>query len=376
MKLSEVTSGTPLKLSQISRLPAEPGYTTSSGLPSERATALRETIVGPESGTQSDWFKKQQSIETRLRAQGQTDAQIEANPEWQEASKNLSRAVSAGTTGMALGSATADVLPLGIAARAGAEKIGGALADTGVGRFISRISPGATRRAEQGITNIATPTGKLDPLGNQILQDTVGGEYATLYDKRASMLGRAAHISDENERRTAFREIYQSPDFKALRDFENTPLGKKLTATTGRYSEVTKADPSKIPDMVFDTPQSVRDFRQLLKGNQAQVEQYAKRYAAESLHNVMPERSLDPNPFHSQAARLSEAVDKWMKSPKQEWLNETPETKKAIEQFAQGLRDTAKAQQAFRYGVTGLGAGALFEEGFHPWSWLRSVLGL
>lgn len=335
---------------------------------SPRAEALRETIVGPGISSR-EAFSAQQKIEQDLREQGKTDTEIQSDPNWQQAAKATSRAVSAEGTAMATMGGTelvaGEIVPLV------ASRIGQAAKET-----ISPVLPGATRRAEEALAKIAVPTGKFDPLGQQILKETVGGEYSTLYDQRASLLGRAAHIADEDERRKAFREIYQSPDFAALRKFEQTPLGKKLTATTGRYSEVVKADPAKIPDMVFDTPQSVRDFRQLLGGDQTRVEEFARRYAAEAINKRLPEKGFEFRLFQSQASQASRAVDAWLKDPKQEWLDEVPETKAAAEQFAQGLRDAAKAQQIFRFGVLGLGAGTLFEEGFHPWSWLRSGLGL
>ena len=158
-------------------------------------------------------------------------------------------------------------------------------------------------------------------------------------------------------------------------DFEQSPLGKKLTATTGRYSEVIKADPAKIPHMVFDTPQSVRDFRMLLSGDQKKVEDYARQYAAESIHAIMPERSIEVNPFKSQSGKMAEAVNAWLKSPQQEWLNEVPQTKAAVQNFAQGLTDTAKAQAKLKLGIFGLATGGLFEAGFHPWSWLKGLAG-
>ena len=355
-------------------LPAEPGYATSGALPSPNAQALKETITGPaEGGSQEDWFNTQQSIEKQLRAQGMTDEQIVENTEWQKAAHNLNRSVMSANTSTAMGAAGGDIAEAG-AARVLAP-VGKALAPAWDAVSHSRIAPGATTRATGALKKIAAPTGKLDPLGQDILAATTGGDYATLYDERASLLGRAAHIVDEDQRRKAFRDIYQSSLFKTLRDFEQSPLGKKLTATTGRYSEVIKADPAKIPHMVFDTPQSVRDFRMLLGGDQKKVEDYARQYAAESIHAVLPERSIEVNPFKSQSGRMAEAVNAWLKSPQQEWLNEVPQTKAAVENFAQGLTDTAKAQAKLRLGVFGLGTGALFEEGFHPWSWVKGLAG-
>ena len=83
----------------------------------------------------------------------------------------------------------------------------------------------------------------------------------------------------------------------------------------------------------------------------------------------LPERSIEVNPFKSQSGRMAEAVNAWLKSPQQEWLNEVPQTKAAVQNFAQGLTDTAKAQAKLKLGIFGLATGGLFEEGFHPWSW-------
>jgi hypothetical protein len=71
----------------------------------QRAQGIRETITGPSQGGQLDWFKQQQGIENQLRAQGMKDSEIEQNPQWQEASRNLSRSVSAGATSTAIGEA-------------------------------------------------------------------------------------------------------------------------------------------------------------------------------------------------------------------------------------------------------------------------------
>lgn len=237
--------------------------------------------------------------------------------------------------------------------------------------FVSRVLPGATKKATEAISEVAAPTGKFDPMGSEILSKTVGGEYSKLYDARASLLGRAAHVADENDRRRAFRDVYQAPEFQTLRDFEGSALGKKLTATTGKYTEITKADPAKIPHMVFDTPQSVRDFRDLLGGDQTHVEQFARRYAAESMNKILPAKTTEIT-MKSQAAKASEAVNKWIRDPKQEWLDEVPETKKAVTQFAQGLDETASAQAKLRYGVAGLGGAGLLGEGWH---WLKSLSG-
>jgi hypothetical protein len=326
------------------------------------------TVASSEIPPGPSWEEAQQKL-IALEKQGVP----KTDPRYQQATREKALGLDRlSTGGLALGGARG----AGPALERGASAVGSAIGDTAMARGVGRILPGASAKAESAIKNIGTPTGKFDPLGSDILQGTVGKEYGPLYDQRASALSRAAHISDEAERTKSFRNIYNDAKYAKLREFENTPLGKKLTATTGRFSEITRADPAKVPNMVFDTPQSVRDFRQLVNGDQTQVEQYARQYAVESINKIIPNKSLEANPFGmGTIGKAAEAVEKWMKSPQQEWLSEVPETKKSVEQFEEGLRDTAKAQRALRIGAFGLAGFGLFEEGFHPWGWVKSFVG-
>lgn len=115
--------------------PAAFGVPTFNPKSNERAQGILETITGPGptgtgadramgalggGGQQQDWFQKQQGIESALRAQGRTDDQIAADPAWQEASKNLSRSVSAGATNTALGEVVGGPVAAGVAKGASA----------------------------------------------------------------------------------------------------------------------------------------------------------------------------------------------------------------------------------------------------------------
>lgn len=148
--------------------PSVRGVPTFDPQGSQRAQALKETITGPETGTQGYWFKRQQQIEKQLRGQGKTDQQIQSDPTWQEAAKNLSRASSAGTTGMAVGAAAGDIAAAPLGAAAGA--IGSTLAHPVssaldaisktpiVGRAIGREAAaariGMQKEATEGVTNL------------------------------------------------------------------------------------------------------------------------------------------------------------------------------------------------------------------------------
>lgn len=96
-------SAAPAPAQAVERLPAAYGVPTFDTSGKERAKGIRETITGPDTGTQQEWFKKQQGIESTLRSQGKTDEQISQDPGWQEAARNLSRSVSAGATQTAIG---------------------------------------------------------------------------------------------------------------------------------------------------------------------------------------------------------------------------------------------------------------------------------
>lgn len=114
--------------------PGVPTFDPKTG--SARAQGILETITGPGptatagdrvsgalgggAGSQQDWFQKQQQIESVLRAQGKTDDAIAQDPGWQEASRNLSRAVSAGATSTALGEVAGAPVAAGIAKGVGA----------------------------------------------------------------------------------------------------------------------------------------------------------------------------------------------------------------------------------------------------------------
>lgn len=105
-----------------SSLPAEPGFATSSALASPRAQAERETITGTSDQSQHQLYTSLEQVSQQLRAAGKTDQEIESDPKWQEAAKNLSRAVSAGETGTA--AMGAGDMVLGGVGAAAAGKIG------------------------------------------------------------------------------------------------------------------------------------------------------------------------------------------------------------------------------------------------------------
>src|ERR1700676_573515 len=82
---------------------APPEKDKGEGEASPRAQALKETITGTSDDDGQALFEKQQGIEKRLRAAGKSDSDIENDPEWQAASKDLSRSISAAGTSTAIG---------------------------------------------------------------------------------------------------------------------------------------------------------------------------------------------------------------------------------------------------------------------------------
>src|ERR1700690_4404313 len=132
---------------------AAPKAANGIGAVSPRAQALKETIVGPGIG-QKEAFTAQQDIEKKLRAEGKSDEEIQNDPTWQASAKNLSRASSATQSSTAIGEAGGAI---GGAALAPLAKLASKAAPIipKAGATISRLLPGATGRAEQGITKIA-----------------------------------------------------------------------------------------------------------------------------------------------------------------------------------------------------------------------------
>lgn len=157
------------------------GYTPSTNS-SPNALALEQTIKGPpQGGGQQEWFTKQKDIETRLRAAGKSDAEIQGDPQWQEAAKAVNRSVMASGTGTALSVAGGEVggpalrLVGGRALEATPPQVKSAIANQigKAGQSVSRLMPGATAKA-QGLVSQIGPVTDIEALGQKMQSDLSG----------------------------------------------------------------------------------------------------------------------------------------------------------------------------------------------------------
>ena len=346
MKLSEI-GGDTVRLSDVpdasaADLPAEPGYTTPSGLASPRAQALRETIVGPQQGGERSWFARQQQIESQLRAQGKTDAEIQSDPQWQEASKNLSRSVSAQQTGMALGAAGGELMPVGQALRAiPAGKIAESMP---LPAAIKNALPGAGQKAVGEVSKIGPVTDR-SVLGERMMKD-LRPNYSARFAERKAELEKVAPADSyigaddatEAKLNAARAKIYKDPKFADLKEFEDSPLGQQIVRKTGKYSHAMKLDPYDLPPKTFRSAQTVRDLRMLLgksyRNPQDAVESFASEHTAQQL--AMQTAGKD-------AKAAAQATEEWI-SKNRAWLNETPVTKALVEHYLDRLQSVAKVQ--------------------------------
>jgi hypothetical protein len=216
--------------------------------------------------------------------------------------------------------------------------------------IVQSIKPGATAEA----------TGKVSTIGPLVADTNEGGtlgqrmmgelrpNYEQLWDARKAALEDAAPSSgyngatpsEQSSMNAARSQIYNSPQYEDLRAFEQNPLGKAISGDTSRWSDVPKLDPQDLPPKAFKSPDSVKNLRTLLGGDQDKVESYASEHAAQEL-----------NPMTNAGQNIStaaNAANKWMIN-NWAWLNEVPETKAAVQNYVQGLQYVAKVQNFARH---------------------------
>lgn len=241
---------------------------------------------------------------------------------------------------------------------------------------ISRLLPGATKRAEQAITKIA-PSFDKDKIGQSVLA-ALRPNYDALYATRSRELAKVGLMEEGPQKTAAFRKVYQDAKYADLREFEDSPLGKKVIATTSRYSDVPKINPKSFMDQAFRSPQDVRDLKQLFKGNQQAVEQTAAQYASSELKGILENAKAtsvtEANPLKSEAGNVATALTRW-RVQNSDWLKEVPATKQVVDDFVDNMVAVAKTQKNFKIAtVAGMTLG-LFEEGYHPFSWVGRLMG-
>lgn len=230
---------------------------------------------------------------------------------------------------------------------------------------VSAVAPGATARATGEISKVGPVTDK-SALGKRMVDD-LRPDYDKAYAMREAELNRVAPGSSyigadeaaQAKLNRARQGVYNDPKFKDLKDFEESRLGKTVTATTGRYSPVPRLDPHNLPQNAFRSADSVSDLRDLLKSKyphpQDAVENFAQEHTANSLFDATRGKDIK---------EAADAGEKWL-ADNRAWLRETPVTKAMAEHFVQRLRTVAKAQSVARpiakgaaYGAAGTATGA------------------
>ena len=195
--------------------------------------------------------------------------------------------------------------------------------------------PGGLEEAEGGLQITEPTAGKVAPSLPKVLQDTLrklrdaaGGKPAEGYDaigqQRAgelanslaeSLRGWEPSLSEADE---AYREASE-----ALQPFK-TPFGKRATTAHTFDYEKLSADPAKLAQEAFSTPEAVRSLVEATGGNRALVEQAAEQHALRELKGKTPE-----------------AMREWLNSKNAEWMAETPAARKAVTETVDRLNLTA-----------------------------------
>ena len=159
--------------------------------------AEAEVVRGPtEGGNTEALFNQQRQIEARLRAAGKNP---ETDSEWQAASKNLSRSVSANQTGTAMWGAGGDLMPIAGAAKAALQK-GGQLVKGAVQ---------GTKPALDAVTQIGSATDK-SVLGQKMFGELKQRMNALLKTRSAAEKElRATYLAEGIPKEGAVANAYQ-----------------------------------------------------------------------------------------------------------------------------------------------------------------------
>lgn len=272
-------------------LPAEPGYATErGGSPAPNAVALRETIVGTSDKPQADLFAAKQEIEKRLRAEGKSDAEIEKNPEWQAASRNLSRSVSAAGSQTAIGAA------LGMLGPEAAPAI-----SKGVSRAVGAMPAAKEAVAKEGASALRTEA--VGQAEKQIGTSTQAAQTPRFVDT----------ASTQAKAKTAAQGITEARAAVAQADTRVTAATQKVTGLKTRLAAADKyAQPGqRSASNVRDLRQQFTDAQKELEAAKAQRE--AKTTALTDATNANKEARSDVttlNRANQQQAAMAKSAQK------------------------------------------------------------------
>lgn len=226
-----------------------------------------------------------------------------------------------------------DAAKLVTAASVGAAPIGraaGAVADVvlpPIGRAASDVLPGGTARARGMVSEIGSPAS-------------------------ASVRGDAIRDALAN-------------DLRALGPGQRTQFEAALKA---RGIDPYNRDAAKLAASVFKSRDNVELLKRLSPEGSEWIERSAGDYAASQLDGITgaTSRSLMPG---RQAAGMADRAERWARQ-NEDWLQATPETRQAVNEYISYLRRTSTTQKVA--GVVGFGT-FLSESGGIPW-WIRHFL--
>lgn len=261
MKLSEIQSDAPqaMKLSQIPDMPPRaPGVSDEDV---RRAQAAGEVVTGPpkELGNTGTLFNRKEAIEAQLRSEGKD---IENDPQWREATKNLARSVSAGETNTAMWSAGGDLLPVAQ----------GAKALFGKGTELAKSAYQGIKPAQQAVSNIGLASDR-SVLGGKMFRDLKSRMDSLLKTRSAAEKSlRADYLAEgipkEGEIATSYR------DFLAEKFGQNQhPVQKKLIEESAKNVE---GHPS-IETLIIEK----RRLEEIASGDMAEYGAVQKKLASE-----------------------------------------------------------------------------------------------
>lgn len=241
---------------------------------------------------------------------------------------------------------------------------------------VGRVLPGATRRAEEKISDLGPSLDK-DEIGKQVLT-SLRPNYDALHATRGAELARVAQMEDGPARTAAFRKVYNDPKYAELKKFEESPLGQKVIADTTKYSNAPKINPKSFLNQAFKSPQDVRDLKELFNGDQVAVESVARRYVSSELKEILDvakaPAATEANPLKSEAGSVATNLIRW-RAQNSDWLKLVPETEKAVNTFIDNVFAVAKTQKQFKYAASAAAALGLTEAGFHPFGLFSRLFG-
>lgn len=266
----------------------------------QQAQAIRETITGSAPGTQADWFKKQQEIESTLRAQGRTDEQISQNPAWQEASKNLSRAVSAGASSMAISelAGTPIAAGLGAGARAAFKPVVGTVRDA-LGRQAAKSAGDILGEAKAGVRSLISDQEKITAERSALDKATAGRPTANIVGVQRPNIDTTKVVQARKSVSDAERELSEATtrlqsaqrNMSSMDKYAGNRRSEALVRTARRDLNKAQADVNRLTltrdeamtarkEAEAEHAAAIKEARARLRGEQATASQIRSRAAA------------------------------------------------------------------------------------------------